>query len=661
LPVAGALARGDIEFMLPASPACPIKMLTSLSRRAFLQTTASAFAAPLLGPMPAAARGMPEPRLAAFPLACVRLLDGEFGAAAAINQRYLESLEVERLLVSFCATAGIKTAAAPYGGWEDPACELRGHFAGGHYLSAAALAYAGSGNEVLRARAEVMVSQLADCQKAHGNGYLSAFPPALFDKLAQGQEVWAPFYTLHKIMAGLIDVYRHTGNAQALRVAEGMGGWTQNYLAGMEAGQRQKVLRTEFGGMVESLADLYQFTGKERYLSAARLFEQPDILDPLAARRDALQGLHANTTAAKMVGVARMYEVTGEQRYREIVEYFLDEVLSVRSYVIGNTSEDEYWHTPAGQLQHSLTLRNAECCVAYNLMKLDRHVFAWTGDARWMDHYERALFNCRLGTQNAQGLKQYFFPLAGGYWRIYGSPEQSFWCCTGTGAEEFAKFADTIYFRSGEAVYVNQYIASELNWQDRDFRLTQQTRFPAEPATRLTVRTPRPQQRSIHLRIPRWVAAPPAVRVNGQRIGVVARPGSYLELHRSWSDGDTVEIDLPMQLAEESLPGDGTTVAALYGPLVLAADLGPGPAAGATKILQGRGTFPTDLPAPGPLPVASGDGNAHKRAAGWIEIESAPALRFKGHAPQGPYPVRPLFQVQDQRYSVYWQHPVESS
>ena len=636
-------------------------MLTSPSRRAFLQTAASALAVPLLGPMPAAARGMAEPRLATFPLARVRLLDGGFGTAAAINQRYLESLEVERLLYSFCTTAGLKTSAAPYGGWEDPACELRGHFAGGHYLSAAALAYAGSGNEVLRARADAMVSQLAACQKANGNGYLSAFPPALFDKLAQGQEVWAPFYTFHKIMAGLIDVYRHTGNAQALRVAEGMGGWTQNYLAATGAEQRQKMLRTEFGGMVESLADLYQITGKERYLSAARLFEQPDILDPLAARRDALQGLHANTTAAKMVGVARMYEVTGEPRYREIVEYFLDEVLSARSYVIGNTSEDEYWHTPAGQLQHTLSLRNAECCVAYNLMKLDRHVYAWTGDARWMDHYERALFNCRLGTQNAQGLKQYFFPLAGNYWRAFGSAEQSFWCCTGTGAEEFAKFTDSIYFRSGEAVYVNQYIASELDWRERSFGLRQQTRFPAEPVTRLTVRTPQPQQRSIHLRIPRWVAAPPAVRINGQVIEVAARPGSYLELRRNWSDGDTVEIDLPMQLAEESLPGDATTVAALYGPLVLAADLGPGPAAGPAKILQGRGTFPTDVAEPGPLPVLSDDGDAQKRAAGWIEIESAAALRFKGYSSKGPYPVRPLFQVQDQRYSVYWQRPVATS
>jgi DUF1680 family protein len=619
--------------------------MSLISRRAFLEGGATALAALLLPRARAAL--LAAPALAAFPMSGVRLLDGEFQDAAAINQHYLESLAVDRLLHSFCITAGLHTSAAPYGGWEDPACELRGHFAGGHYLSAAALAYASSGNQVLRARADAMVSRLAACQKAHGNGYLSAFPPALFDKLANGQEVWAPFYTLHKIMAGLIDMYRHTGNEQALHVAEGMGRWTRKYLADKSLAQRQRMLQVEFGGMVESLVDLHQLTGQEHYLATARLFEQPEILDSLAAQQDVLQGLHANTTAAKIVGVARMYEVTGEPRYREIVEYFLAEVLDARSYVIGNTSENEYWGSPAGKLQNTLTLRNAECCVAYNLMKLDRHAFAWTGDARWMDHYERALFNCRLGTQNAQGLKQYFFPLAGGYWRIYGSPEHSFWCCTGTGAEEFAKFTDSIYFRAGEAVYVNQFIASELRWPERDFGLQQQTRFPAEPLSRLRVRTPRPQQRALHLRIPRWVASPPRLKVNGQAVEAAASPGSYLELRRTWRDGDVVEIELPMRLAEESLPGDAATVAALYGPLVLAADLGPGPADGPTRILQGRGTFP-ELPAPGPLPVLSGGG-----AAG-IEIEAA-ALRFKADSPQGPVSLRPLYRIQEQRYAVYWQ------
>ena len=218
------------------------------------------------------------------------------------------------------------------------------------------------------------------------------------------------------------------------------------YFTSISDDRRQFMLRTEYGGMNEVLANLYGLTGKEQYLRTAHLFEQPIFLDPLAAHRDELRGLHANTHVPKVIGAARMYELTGDTRYREIAQYFLEEVLTERCYVIGNTSVGESWRSDAGNLKGSLEYHDAECCVAYNLMKLERHVFAWTGDARWMDAYERTLWNCRMGTQNPQGLKQYFFPLAAGYWRFYNSAEGSFWCCTGTGAEEFAKFNDTIYF-----------------------------------------------------------------------------------------------------------------------------------------------------------------------------------------------------------------------
>jgi hypothetical protein len=376
--------------------------------------------------------------LAAFPMASVRLLDGEFKSAADINERYLDSLSVDRLLHSFRLTAGIASTATPYGGWELPTSELRGHFVGGHFLSAVAFAYAGSGNVTLRDKGNDVVSGLAACQKANGNGYLSAYPTDFFERLARGQQVWAPFYTYHKIMAGMIDMYLQTGNEDALRVAEGMAGWVSTFFAGIGDDQRQRMLRVEYGGMNEALVNLYSITGKERYLAISHMFEQPSFLDPLAARRDELQGLHANTHVPKIIGAARMYEVTGDTRYRRISEYFLEEVLTARSYAIGNTSDDEHWRTPAGNLSGTLSLKNAECCVAYNLMKLDRHVFTWTGDARWLDAYERTLFNARLGTQNGEGLKQYFFPLAAGYWRVYGSAEDSFWCCAGTGAEDLS-------------------------------------------------------------------------------------------------------------------------------------------------------------------------------------------------------------------------------
>ncbi|MES2393786.1 MAG: beta-L-arabinofuranosidase domain-containing protein [Acidobacteriota bacterium] len=356
----------------------------------------------------------PTGRLEPFPLSSVRLSPGMFRDQEEINARYLDSLAVDRLLHTFRLTAGISSSATPYKGWEDPTCELRGHFAGGHFLSAVALAYAGSANADLRSRGDELVAGLASCQKTSGTGYLSAYPTELFERLAQGKPVWAPFYTYHKIMAGLLDMYLLAGNADALKIVDGMAQWAHGFMKSFSIEQRLRMLRNEYGGMNEVLLNLAAATQQDRYIEAARLFEQPDFLDPLAARRDELQGLHANTHVPKIIGAARTYEVTGDRRYREIAEYFLEEVLAARSYSIGNTSLNENWTAPAGQLKGTLAWKNAECCVAYNLMKLQRHVFSWTADARWMDAYERALFNCRLGTQNAQGLKQYFFPLCGG-------------------------------------------------------------------------------------------------------------------------------------------------------------------------------------------------------------------------------------------------------
>jgi DUF1680 family protein len=454
-------------------------------------------------------------------------------------------------------------------------------------------------------------------------------------------------------MAGLLDMYLHTGNSDALPVAEGMGQWAQEFMSGFSLEQRQRMLRTEYGGMNEVLVNLAAATKNERYLDAARLFEQPVFLDPLAARRDELQGLHANTHIPKIIGAARMYEVTGDHRYREIVEYFLGEVLTARNYVIGNNSIDEHWKTASDELGGTLAWSNAECCVAYNLMKLQRHVFSWTGDARWMDEYERALFNCRLGTQNAQGLKQYFIPLASGYWRAYNSPEESFWCCTGTGAEEFAKFTDTIYSRRGSDIFVNQFIASTLDWREEGLALEQVTQFPHEQSTTLKIKTSRPALRTIHLRIPSWTTENAQVMMNGRLLDAIADPGSYLAIRKIWADGDTIAISLPMELHQEPLLGEDSISAALYGPLVLAADLGAGPTDGPMKVIYGRGTEPKDPPAPLPLlktavPPDAGTGQ-------WVQVDSPSDLRFTAAGESAKYQLMPMYQIADQKYSVYWQ------
>jgi hypothetical protein len=629
------------------------------SRRNFLKTSTAAAGLSFirsLAPMEALGAGAPSDasaRLTPFPLGSSRLAPGIFKEQAEINARYLDSLSVDRLLHSFRVTAGISSSATPYKGWEDPACELRGHFAGGHYLSAVALASATSGNEVLKRKGDELVSGLAQCQRKIGTRYLSAYPADLFEHLVQGRPVWAPFYTYHKILAGLLDMYVLAGNSEALQIAEGMAEWAGDYFSGVSAGQRQRMLRTEYGGMNEVLVNLGSLTKKSRYLETARHFEQPGILDPLAERRDELQGLHANTNVPKIIGAARMYEITGDRRYRQIAEYFLEEVLAARNYVIGNTSFDEHWRTPPGQLKGSLGWKNAECCVAYNLMKLQRLVFGWTGDARWMDAYERSLFNCRLGTQNTNGLKQYFFPLAAGYWRAYNSPEESFWCCTGTGAEEFAKFTDTIFFRRGSDVYVNQFIASTLDWKEEGLLIDQVTQFPREQGTTLKIKTSRPIARTVHVRIPGWTTDAVQVQINGRTLEAVADSGSYLAIRRVWQGGDTISISLPMELRQEALPGDDSVTAVLYGPLVLATDLGPGPADGPSKVIHSGATAPDNLPSPDPLPKTfAGPGI---RPDQWVQTESKSELRFKVAGDGAKNQLIPMYQIRDQRYAVYCQ------
>jgi uncharacterized protein len=629
------------------------------SRRNFLKTSAGAAGLCFIGSsevvqaLSADEPEHPSGKLVPFPLASVRLAPGIFKEQEEINARYLDSLAVDRLLHSFRITAGISSGAAPYKGWEDPTCELRGHFAGGHFLSAVALASASSGNTVLKSRGDELVSGLGACQKKIGTRYLSAFPPELFEHLAQGTPVWAPFYTYHKIMAGLIDMYLLTGNADALQIAEGMGQWAQEFMRGFSTDQRQRMLRIEYGGMNEVLVNLAAITKKERYLAAAHLFVQPGFLDPLAGRRDELQGLHANTNVPKIIGAARMYEVTGDRRYRDIAEYFLAEVLTARNYVIGNTSLDEHWKTPPEQLKGTLAWTNAECCVAYNLMKLQRLVFSWTADTRWMDAYERTLFNSRLGTQNAQGLKQYFFPLAAGYWRAYNSAEESFWCCTGTGAEEFAKFTDTIYFRRGSDIYVNQFIPSTLDWKDEDLVVEQVTQFPREQGTTLKIKSSRPAPRTIHIRIPHWTTEEAQVKINGRPLEAMADPGSYLAIRKTWQDGDTISISLPMELRQEPLPGDDSVTAALYGPLVLAADLGAGPPDGPMRVVYGRPTEPKDLPPPAPLPKVAASPDANTKQ--WVQVESPSELRFTVAGESAKHQLMPMYQIGGQRYSVYWQ------
>jgi uncharacterized protein len=584
-------------------------------------------------------------RVLPFPMKQVRLGEGPCKIAMEADRQYLRSLPPDRLLHTFRVNAGLPSSAQPLGGWEAPDCELRGHYAGGHYLSAVALMYASSGDEDLKRNANLVVAELSKCQAALKSGYLSAFPVEFFDRLRERQRVWAPFYTIHKIMAGLLDMYAYTGNEQALDMVQKMADWTAGYTGSLSYEHMQRVLGTEFGGMGEVLSNLYAVTGKEYYLEVAQRFDKKQFFDPLAAHRDELKGLHVNTHIPQVIAAARYYELTGDRRYRDIAEYFWDEVVSERSYCTGGTSNGESWNTDPGKLSTELGPSTTECCCAYNMMKLTRHLFGWSADARLMDYYERVLFNHRLGTINPEdGTMMYYLPLASGYWKTFGKPFDSLWCCTGTGSEEYAKLTDTIYFHDDDSLYVNLYIDSQVEWPEKGLRFEQQTRFPEAQGTTITVSGKNPLHLAINLRIPYW-AQGGSVKINGSALPAFSSPGSYLSLNRIWKSGDKIELSLPMALHIDPMPDDQTIQAVMYGPLVLVGRLDPVPK---------EMSYGDYEPKPGgqqkvPDIVANSD-----KPTTWIEADATQSLTFHAVGQSQPLTLIPLNRVIRERYAVYW-------
>jgi DUF1680 family protein len=628
-----------------------------MQRREFLATTAAAAAALPLGAQRAgrASLAAAEPRIRAqpFDLSRIRLRPGPFLDATMVNRRFIMGQDPDRLLHTFRITAGLPTSAEPLGGWEAPENELRGHYTG-HYLSACALLAAGLGDEAVKARGNVMVAELAKCQQAIGNGYLSAFPMEFFDRLREGKRVWAPWYTLHKIMAGLLDMYTHCGNAQALDVLKGMAAWTRGWTQPLSEAAMARVLEVEYGGMNELLYNLSAVTGDRGYRWTAHRFDHERFFGPLAEGRDELKGLHANTQIPKIIGAARRYELTGEARYRHVAEYFWREVTGRRSYCTGGTSNGEGWGADPGVLSTELSGYTEESCVTYNMLKLTRHVFGWTADPACADYYERALFNGMLGTQHpADGDKLYYLPLASGYWKLFGTPEHDYWCCTGSGSESFAKFGDSIYFHDDDGIYVNLFIPSEVDWPERGVRLVQDTRFPEQEGTTITVRTAGSRHMPLRVRAPSWAARGATARLNGRALEGFAAPGGYYVLDRTWKDGDKLEVSFPMSLHVAPMPDDDSVQAIMYGPLVLAGKLGT---EGLTPaVLRAGPTRPRTIPEYQAEPVAAPALEPAREAlSDWIGPVPGRALEFRARGQERDVTLVPLSGVFDERYAVYW-------
>jgi len=561
---AGQESHSITQASVPGDPAAPKEQWGTVP-----------FAQPFDGPLHFL-RHEAAPKVEPFPLAEVRLLPSAFYDAQEANRNLLHRYSADRLLHTFRLNAGLPSTAQPLGGWERPDCELRGHFTG-HYLSACALMFTATRDAEISDKGNYLVAELAKCQQKLGNGYLSAFPTELFDRLRRREKVWAPFYTYHKILAGMIDMHQLAGNAQALAVATGMADWVDAWTARLSQEQMQKVLDEEFGGMNEALYNLAALTGESRYAAVGDRFAKQRFFNPLALRRDQLRGLHTNTHIPQVIGAARRYEISSDARFHDVADAFWNEVAHTRTYATGGTSNNEGWLTEPNHLAQELKQGSDtnECCCAYNMLKLTRHLYEWSADPRYFDYYEQLLYNHRLGAIDVtNGHTQYYLGVAPGSWRTFGTEDNSFWCCNGTGVEEYSKLADSIYFRAGDSLFVNLFIPSELNWRERQVRLRQTNRFPYEPRTRLEISLDSPRRFVLNIRVPSWVAGFPVVSLNGSPIESSAAPGSYLVIARAWQNADRIDIAFPMSLTARPMPDDPTQQAFLYGPLLLAALLG---------------------------------------------------------------------------------------
>src|ERR1035438_1072639 len=510
-----------------------------------------------------------------FPLSNSRLLEGPFKHAQDLDLQYLLSLDVDRLLYPFRINAGLPSDAKPYGGWEEPKSEVRGHFVG-HYLSACGLMYASTGDERLKQKGAALVAGLAACQAKFPSGYLSAYPEEFIDRVEKQQQVWAPYCTLHKIFAGLLDMYVLCGDQQALDVARKFGDWAIARNARLTDEQMQAMLGNEQGGMNECLANLYGLTGEEKYLAISRRFNHQAVIGPASQRQDKLTGLHANTQFLKFIGASRQYELTGDESLHTAATFFWNTVVRERSYVIGGNSDSETF-TPKEKLSTAFGPSTTETCNTYNMLKLTRHLFCWDPQVEYADYYERALYNHILASQNPEdGMTCYYVPLRTGSHKTYCTHDDSFWCCTGTGVENHAKYGDSIYFHAGDGtLYVNLFIASELDWKERGIKVRQETKFPTVDTTMLTFSCEKPVDLGLKVRWPSWAKSGFAVAVNGRTQKTTGAPGSWVTIKRTWKTGDTVSVKMPFSVHTEGFADNPDRFAFLNGPIVLCAQVDP--------------------------------------------------------------------------------------
>ena len=561
-----------------------------VSRRGWLAgTSALSFSSVLPGWPALAASDTRAVAVEPAPLGAVRLKPSLFADAVAANRAYLRSLDPQRFLHNFYLSAGLEAPKPIYGGWES--LGVAGQSLG-HWLSSVSILLANGPDPQLAAALDLCLTEMGRIQAAHGDGYCAGTVVERDGQMVDGKIIfeevrrgdisshgfdlnggWVPLYTWHKIHAGLIAANSLARNPKAMPIMLGIADYLAGVLEPLTDEQMQQVLAAEHGGLNETYAETYRLTGDERWLRMARKIYHRAVLDPLVAEEDRLAGLHANTQIPKVIGLARLHELTGNRDDATAARFFHRTVRNHHSYVIGGNSEREHFGPP-DRYVNAITEATCEACNSYNMLKLTRHLYQWQPDASLFDYYERVQLNHIMAHQRPDdGRFVYFMPLAAGSRRIYSEPEDSFWCCVGSGMESHSKHMDSIFWADDRTLYINLYIASELEWPTTGFALSMETEMPVSGTARLMFdKVPR-GSKAVALRMPGWSDGI-SIRLNGDPARPEIRNG-YAVIDRMWVVGDVLEIDLPMQLGVESVPDDPSVVAFTHGPLVLAADLGP--------------------------------------------------------------------------------------
>jgi uncharacterized protein len=521
----------------------------------------------------------------------VTLLPGLFKDRYNLNRQYMLSLKTHNLLQNYYMEAGLWSPRDRpediHWGWESPTCQVRGHFLG-HWLSAAAEMYAGSGDQEIKGKADYIISELAHCQVENGGEWAGSIPEKYMDWLGRGKKVWAPQYTLHKSLMGLYDMYAWAGNKQALDILVKWTRWFYRWSSQYTRPQWDGILDIETGGMLEVWANLYGVTGEKEHYELMQRYDRRHLFDPLVAGKDVLVNQHANTTIPEALGAARAWEVTGEERWRQVVEAYWRSAVTDRGYYCtGGQNNGEVW-SPPGQLSARLGEKTQEHCTVFNMMRLAAYLQKWTGEAAYADYWERNLYNGILAQQNPHtGMVTYWLPLRSGSVKQWGSPTEDFWCCHGSLVQAHSMYANHIFYQEGRDLVLSQYIPSQLELVQEDnpvnVSLSSDTQVASvqRPSSRvflLKIVCARPQEFGLKFRLPWWLSGAPQVTLNGETLEVENRSSSYAEIRRMW-DCDTLRIELPQALTACPLPDRPETVAFMEGPLVLAGVLEDFPAA----------------------------------------------------------------------------------